>query len=140
MILDLVHWVLTCGLFVRFYSNPNKAHAEAVSSEKKKLTLLPQDEIDRINAVWEDTEVTRILYELISGFDDAVALQRVRNIILQEPEIAHVRSKDGRGPMFWAHEKGRPSMVAFLKKLRVSEELTDAYGKTPLDLSTITAE
>ena len=127
-------------LFLPFYSDPKKAHSEAVSSEKKKLKLLPQNEIDRINAVWEDTEVTRILYEIISGFDDAVALQHVRNIILEGPENAHVRSKDGRGPMFWAHEKGRPSVVAFLKKLRVSEELADAHGKTPLDLSTITAE
>lgn len=132
--------MLTCGFFLRFYSNPNKAHAGAVSSEKKKVKLLPQDEIDRINAVWDDNEITGILYEIISSHDDAMAMHQLRDIILEKPEIAHVRSKDGRGPIFWAHEKGRSSMVAFLKKLGVSEELKDANGKTPLDLSTIAAK
>ena len=137
-----MHWVLTCDLFLHLYGNPNRAHAETVSSEKKKVKLLPQDEIDRINAVWEDTKITSILYAAISFFNDTVALNHVRFIILdlEGPQIAHVRSKDGRGPMWWAHEKGQPSVVAFLKKLGVSEELKDANGETPLDLSSIAAE
>jgi hypothetical protein len=118
----------------------NRAHAETVLSEKKKVRLLPQDEIDRINAVWEDTKITSIFYEFISGFNDTVALNHVSDIILDEPQIAHVRSKDGRGPMWWAHEKDQPSVVAFLKKLGVNEELKGANGETPLDLSSIVAD
>jgi hypothetical protein len=35
------------------------------------------------------------------------------------PLYAHVRSKDERGPMWWAHEHSRPKMISLLKSLGV---------------------
>ena len=51
------------------------------------------------------------------------------------PDIAHVRSKDGRGPMFWAHEFGRSGMIKVLRKLGVSEDRVDINGIKPTDIT-----
>ena len=56
-------------------------------------------------------------------------------LLQDQPELAHIRSEDGRGPMFWAHEYGRPKMVDILKQLGVSEERTDKDGVKPTDIS-----
>ena len=55
-------------------------------------------------------------------------------ILADEPELAHVRSKDGRGPMFWAMEYGNEKVVRILKKVGVSTTIKDGEGLTPLDL------
>jgi ankyrin repeat protein len=39
--------------------------------------------------------------------------------------------------MWWAHENGHSSIVKALKRRGVSEELKDAKGITPLDLSAV---
>jgi len=56
-------------------------------------------------------------------------------LLEQTPVYAHVRSKDGRGPMWWAHEHGRKRIVKVLKSHGVSEKLRDKDGMTPLDLA-----
>lgn len=73
--------------------------------------------------------MTSLLYQLIA--EDKFA--ELREVFIQQPQLAHIRSEDGRGPMFWAHEHGRTKMIEMLKKLDVSEERTDANGRTPLD-------
>ena len=84
-----------------------------------------------INEDWENTEKTSLMWELISG---ANLVEMVAT--LQEfPELAHVRSEDGRGPMWWAHEYKRPRMIQILKNLGVSEDRTDANGVKPTDLA-----
>lgn len=53
--------------------------------------------IQQLNNRWEDTEETSMLWQLISQ-------NRVREfmeVVGNTPELAHVRSSDGRGPMFW---------------------------------------
>jgi dolichyl-diphosphooligosaccharide---protein glycosyltransferase len=96
---------------------------------KPKLTKLPPDEIDLINEDWSNNEITTLLYEVIAGDRNAQFL----SILQENPKSAHIRSEDGRGPMFWAHEHGRTNMIKVLKALGVSETRTDAKGKTPLD-------
>lgn len=59
--------------------------------------------------------------------------KELREIFITQPQLAHIRSEDGRGPMFWAHENGRTKIIEMLKKLDVSESRTDANGRTPLD-------
>lgn len=84
-----------------------------------------------INENWENSEQTSLMWELISqgAFVDFVSA-------LQEfPELAHVRSEDGRGPMWWAHEYNRPKMIKLLTQLSVSEDRTDANGIKPTALS-----
>ena len=82
------------------------------------------------NEAWENNELTSGLWELIS--QDRV--DDFKELLRSNPGAAHVRSEDGRGPMWWAHEYKRTKFIEILRKLKVSEKRTDANGKTPLDL------
>lgn len=101
--------------------------------EKKRVAKLSQGEIDRLNEIWDDNEITSDLYKIVSTGD----FKTLRTLLAESPDLAHIRSKDGRGPIWWAHENGHSSIVKLLKRLGVSEELKDAKGMTPLDLSTV---
>merc|ERR1712238_467252 len=57
-------------------------------------------------------------------------------LLLESPELAFVRSSDGRGPMWWAHEKRNTKIIRVLKKVGASEIAQDGQGITPLALST----
>lgn len=134
--LALLRLKLTCVFAVQHFSNPGaaqKAMLQQQQGERKRAVKLPQGEIDRLNEVWDDNEITSTLYEIISTGD----LMKLRMLLAEAPEMAHIRSKDGRGPMWWAHENGHSSIVKALKRLGVSEELKDAKGITPLDLSAV---
>lgn len=97
------------------------------------VAKLSEETIDVINQVWQDNEVTSAVYDIIAVDD----FESMRELLSKMPEVAHVRSKDGRGPIFWAHEKGRTRFVNALKKLGVRDDVKDAEGRTPLDMSTI---
>jgi hypothetical protein len=92
---------------------------------------LPWDEIEMINEDWENTEQTSAMWVIISQ----ARWNELLNILQEYPEIAHIRSEDGRGPMWWAHEHGRPRMVQALKELGVSEDRSDVNGVKPTDIS-----
>ena len=116
-------------------SNPEKAKQQAIKDMNKasgqKISKLSQQEIDYLNKHWQDSEASTLMWQLISNNDK----RGLRDYLAQAPGLAHVRSSDGRGPMWWAHEYGRTEIVKFLKKLGVSDTLADADGVTPLDLS-----
>jgi len=97
------------------------------SRAKRSLT---KAQIREINQDWQDTSITSKLYEIIKSND----IDSLAYFLQEEPHVAHVRSKDGRGPMFWAHEMGRKSIVSLLKTHGVSEKLRDKDGITPLEL------
>lgn len=73
-----------------------------------------------------------MMWELISSG----RFSELREALVNNPDLAHIRSEDGRGPMWWAHEYGQQNMIDLLKKLGVTEDRADANGKTPLSLST----
>jgi len=98
-----------------------------------KLPKLSPVEIDMINEDWENNEMTTFLWELISQN----RIQELLQVLYETPQLAHVRSEDGRGPMWWAHEYGRSNMVTILKQIGVSEERKDASDITPLDISKV---
>lgn len=107
---------------------------ESTEAPKKKgwkpnIELSPE-QIAEINKYWEDSEVTSTMWELISGN----RIKSLVEILTDQPELAHARSKDGRGPMFWAMEFGNEKIVRILKKVGVSTTVKDAKGLTPLDL------
>jgi ankyrin repeat protein len=52
----------------------------------------------------------------------------------QEPCLAHIRSYDGRGPLFWAYEFGRHDVIHYLKDRLADEEALDIGGKKPAQL------
>lgn len=90
-----------------------------------------EEQIKLINQRWEDNQVTSELFELIKRNDaDSMAL-----VLENQPLYAHFRSKDGRGPMWWAHEHGHTNIINLLKGHGVSENLRDKDGMTPLDLA-----
>lgn len=113
----------------------DKKHAPAkknpsMEKKDKKPKRLTAEEIEMFNEAWENNELTSHLWELIS-------LNRVdefKEVLKSNPGAAHVRSEDGRGPMWWAHEYKRTGIIELLRKLKVSEKRKDKNGKTPLDL------
>ena len=90
-----------------------------------------KESINQMNQAWNDNDITSQLHQLIS-MNDAAGLAQVFGT---QPIYAHLRSKDGRGPMWWAHEHGRKSIVKLLRSKGVSEKRKDKDGITPLDLS-----
>ena len=82
------------------------------------------------NEAWENNELTSHLWELIAQNRE----DEFKQLIETNPASAHVRSEDGRGPMWWAHEYKRTGIIEVLRKMKVSEKRTDENGKTPLDL------
>jgi dolichyl-diphosphooligosaccharide--protein glycosyltransferase len=110
---------------------PQKAKKSGDPKKELKLQRLRQDQIDQINEKWENNEVTTQIWELISENKP----YELRDLIAESPTVPHVRSEDGRGPMWWAHENGRTNIIDMLQQLGVSENLKDANGITPLKIS-----
>ncbi|KAL7566257.1 hypothetical protein ACA910_011317 [Epithemia clementina (nom. ined.)] len=92
---------------------------------------IDDEDIDIINENWENTPLTTMMWELIAENN----FEEFYKIIQENPSLVHVRSEDGRGPMWWAHEYGRGKMVQIMKQLKVREDRTDEKGMTPLDVS-----
>lgn len=118
--------------------NGDKGHIQkppSSSNENRKPKKLSPEEIDSINENWENNEITSKLYEIINAGE----YDQLKHILTQNPQIAHIRSEDGRGPMWWAHEKGNKKIVGLLKKLKVSETRTDEKGVSPLSISTVSS-
>lgn len=124
----LSYWYPLPQLVLR--SDPNKARRRAQVKEGKDAAApaaapLTKAEIKDINQRWEDNEVTSNLYNLIINRE----LETLSAMFENQPALAHVRSKDGRGPMWWAQEHGRSYVVELLKSHGVSDKLKDKDGK-----------
>ena len=50
------------------------------------------------------------------------------------PDVVDVRSKDGRGPLWWAHERGDDAIVDLLLEYGADPEQKDSKGMRPGDL------
>ena len=101
--------------------------------DKNRNTIkkLSPAEIDLLNEEWRNTDSTTAMHQLIEQDN----YEQIRNALASDHRLAHLRSEDGRGPMFWAHEYGRVKIVQLLKAYGVSETLKDANQKTALDSS-----
>lgn len=96
-----------------------------------KLNMNPnKDQIAAVNEIWEDTEETTELWRIITS-GELIDLER---IIHSNPILGHIRSSDGRGPMWWAFEHRRRDMVKYLMQNGVSHGERDKDGLTPVDL------
>ena len=103
---------------------------QAVDS-KRQFPRLSAEEIDMINEDWENNEMTTMMWEIVAQGK----LGELKSLLHEHPQVAHIRSEDGRGPMWWAYEYGRTNMIKILKQVGVSEERTDERGLRPTDLS-----
>ena len=61
-------------------------------------------------------------------------IEELQQWLQAEPYMAYVRSKDGRGPMFWAFEQRNEEITKILMKAGVPHTDKDARGLTPVDL------
>mmetsp|Transcript_13328 Transcript_13328/g.14297 ORF Transcript_13328/g.14297 Transcript_13328/m.14297 type:complete len:995 (-) Transcript_13328:351-3335(-) len=104
---------------------------KSIAQNKGGFKRLPDEAIDELNKNWEDNEKTSMMWEIIKNAER----EEFMSVLSSHPELAHIRSKDGRGPMFWVHEYGRSGMITVLRKLGVSEERTDANGVKPNDIT-----
>ena len=96
----------------------------------RKLT---PEEIQMLNQRWENNDLTTTLWSLIAADE----YDKLKSVFAANPHVPHVRSEDGRGPMWWAHEHGNTRLIKLLKKHEVSETLQDANGMTPLMISKV---
>jgi dolichyl-diphosphooligosaccharide---protein glycosyltransferase len=105
-------------------------------TKKQTIRKLTSSEIAMINdpETWDDSMETTMVWDVINKNN----MKMFREMLIENPELAHIRSKDGRGPIWWAHEYGRVNFVTLLKKLGVSDtKLKDVNGVTPISLTTI---
>jgi len=79
---------------------------------------------------WQNTADTTRLWAII----DAGDAESLRDWIDIEPYIVHLRSKDGRGPLFWAHEKKNQEIIDLLVASGADVRAQDANGLTPEDM------
>jgi dolichyl-diphosphooligosaccharide--protein glycosyltransferase len=96
------------------------------ATKPRQLEVLSDDEIDIINdeSEWGDNESTTELWQLISEnkYKDLLEL------LLKNPGLAHIRSSDGRGPLFWAYENNQKDIIRALKSMGVDDTRKDAKG------------
>ena len=78
----------------------NGAAAAAAAQNRKKA-------VDEIYNTWEDTEDTTLMWKLISSNQ----IEELKMWLEEDPTVAFIRSRDGRGPMWYV------SRVPVLTKL-----------------------
>jgi dolichyl-diphosphooligosaccharide---protein glycosyltransferase len=81
--------------------NPQKASRTAMAEEMRRMKDSRQPEenrkrVDEIYNTWADTEETTLMWRLITTNQ----VDELRTLLAEEPTLAFVRSKDGRGPMW----------------------------------------
>lgn len=80
------------------------------------------DPNDPVN--WRDTDDTTRMWNLISQKRN----KELKAWIDEDPDIVHIRSSDGKGPLFWAYEYGNKKLVSLLKKRGIDATSTDSSG------------
>ena len=65
---------------------------------------------------------------LIKGTSGRILLEAM---IKESPDLVHVRSADGEGPLFWAWAAGSKPMRTVLVKNGAQKDVVDKAGKTP---------
>ncbi|GKY92312.1 hypothetical protein MPSEU_000202300 [Mayamaea pseudoterrestris] len=110
-------------------NNPQRAQKNARANEKAS-TPKADINVDEIYQRFEDTEDTTLMWKLISSdsFDE------LKTWLAEEPHKAFIRSKDGRGPMWWSFEQKNQRITDLLMKAGVPHTDGDLRGMTPVDL------
>ena len=104
--------------------------------EEEKRKEREEEEKRNERAEWSDSADTGRMYSLI--FDGNV--RALEEWISSAPSVVHVRSADGRGPLWWAFERSRMDIVDVLIQHGADEAATDTYGETPDQLLTCSSK
>ncbi|KAL0482371.1 acyl-CoA-binding domain-containing protein [Acrasis kona] len=95
---------------------------------------LSADQCSEENKRWLNTDFTSAIWQSIAS---GTFFENLRPQFDEQPCLVHVRSQDGRGPLFWAYEFGRGDYVDYLKSRLADEDALDINGKKPKHLSKI---
>lgn len=99
--------------------------------EKDELMQeVTKESIAKISQKWEDTDHSTMMWNIVTRGTVADLEKALENV----PLLAHVRSSDGRGPIWWAFEHQKHDMVQVLKQHNVNYNQKDKDGLTPVDL------
>jgi len=101
-----------------------------VSSGKERPYELEFAPMSKESAEWADSPLTTKLWSVVHGNK----ISEFRSLIKLNPNVVHVRSADGRGPMWWAYEHGRTDMVKLLMTNGADPNAIDSKGKKPASL------
>jgi hypothetical protein len=82
---------------------------------------------------WADTALTTRLWQIISNGETG----ELESLLTDDPSVVKVRSSDGRGPLWWAHEYQQPLMVQLLLEHGASPDEQDADGKKPSEINRV---
>jgi len=110
-----------------FEDYDHEADAAAAERQSERAQKARQAEW----AQWTNNEDTTHMWSIVSSgsLDDLAAW------IKYAPSVVHMRSKDGRGPLWWAFEYDQPEMVQFLVANGADEAATDSLGMTPEEMA-----
>eukprot|EP00755_Sulcionema_specki_P012285 Sspe_Gene.51024::Locus_28343_Transcript_1_1_Confidence_1.000_Length_666::g.51024::m.51024 len=75
--------------------------------------------------LWEDTEATTAMWRAVSTGN----LAEVKAMIESDPNKVTMRSRDGRGPLWWAYENKQQEIITYLLEAGVNPDEKDADGK-----------
>lgn len=106
------------------------SESAATSADEKGGQESAPKKVDEIYNTWEDTEDTTLMWNLISNNQ----VEELRLWLEDEPTVAFIRSRDGRGPMWWAFEQRNEEITKMLMKAGVPHTDRDAKGFSPVDL------
>ena len=114
--------------------NPHGGPKQGMQNEKsqpqQQTPPAPVKSVDEIYNTWEDTEDTTLMWKLINSN----AVDELSQWLEEQPHKAFIRSRDGRGPMWWAFEQRNEAITNLLMKKGVPHTDKDAKGMTPVDL------
>jgi hypothetical protein len=82
---------------------------------------------------WQDTDFTTNMWSIISSGN----VEELKNLLESNQELATVRSSDGRGPLWWAHEYQQPDMVQILLDAGALPNERDADGKKASEVNSV---
>ncbi|KAL3942167.1 MAG: hypothetical protein SGBAC_003592 [Bacillariaceae sp.] len=119
-------------------NDPAKASRNARMRERKEMADKKKsvggkgdkEKGDELYSKWQDTEDTTLMWNLIA----ANKVSELEQWLKEEPSMAFMRSKDGRGPMWWAFEQRNEPITKLLMKVGVPHTDRDSKGMTPADL------
>ena len=97
----------------------------AKDSKERKSKKGQSNGRDASAEAWMDTDKTTALYEMIRDHRTAA----LEDLLEDDPEVAFVRSKDGRGPLFWAYEHGHEDIARLLLAWGADPAAKDKKGR-----------
>eukprot|EP00759_Apiculatamorpha_spiralis_P000515 PhF_6_TR10164/c0_g1_i1/m.15777 len=84
--------------------------------------------------LWSDTPFTTQLWQVISSGN----VEDMARVLKENPsEVVKARSRDGRGPLWWAYEYGKPEMIQLLLDAGVGADERDADGRMPREVTKV---